>query len=125
MTALYRQGRQRDALKAYQDLRTRLNRELGIDPARELQQLHRQILRNDPDLLGTSSTVQDQGSPAVIVPRNVTVPRQIPPSIGHFTGRRLELEQLARPRLGSGNGGDWGCGHGKDIAGGPLGQADP
>jgi len=50
MTALYRSGRQGDALAAYQRAREVLRDELGIDPSPELQHLHEQILRQDPAL---------------------------------------------------------------------------
>jgi len=50
IVALYRTGRQMDALQAYHDMRTRLNREAGIDPGPDLQQLYQRILRNDPTL---------------------------------------------------------------------------
>jgi DNA-binding SARP family transcriptional activator len=50
MTALYRAGRQAEALKAYQDARRALVDDLGIDPSAELQELERAILRQDPGL---------------------------------------------------------------------------
>jgi WD40 repeat protein/DNA-binding SARP family transcriptional activator len=48
--ALYRSGRQADALAAYQRLRAVLAQELGIDPSRELQELHQKVLRQDGSL---------------------------------------------------------------------------
>ncbi len=48
--ALYRSGRQGDALNAYQRARRILADELGIDPSPELQRLQEQVLRQDPAL---------------------------------------------------------------------------
>jgi DNA-binding SARP family transcriptional activator len=50
MTALYRSGRQAEALDAYQDARRALVDELGIDPSSALQELERAILRQDAAL---------------------------------------------------------------------------
>jgi DNA-binding SARP family transcriptional activator len=50
MLALYRTGRQAEALEAYQDARRALVDELGIDPSPALQELERSILRQDPAL---------------------------------------------------------------------------
>jgi DNA-binding SARP family transcriptional activator len=50
MTALYRSGRQAEALDAYNDARRALVDELGIDPGAALQELERAILRQDPAL---------------------------------------------------------------------------
>jgi DNA-binding SARP family transcriptional activator/streptogramin lyase len=50
MLALYRCGRQADALAAYQDARRTLVDELGLEPRRELQELERQVLTHDPAL---------------------------------------------------------------------------
>lgn len=50
MLALYRSGRQADALQAYQDTRRALASELGLEPGKPLQQLERAILNHDPAL---------------------------------------------------------------------------
>jgi DNA-binding SARP family transcriptional activator len=50
MTALYRSGRQADALEVYRRVRSRLVDELGIEPSPTLQRLERAILRQDATL---------------------------------------------------------------------------
>ena len=50
MLALYRAGRQAEALDAYQQARRALVDELGIDPSPALQDLEKAILRQDPSL---------------------------------------------------------------------------
>ena len=50
MVALYRSGRQGDALHAYDDARQTLVDEFGVRPCRALQDLERAILRQDPSL---------------------------------------------------------------------------
>jgi DNA-binding SARP family transcriptional activator/pimeloyl-ACP methyl ester carboxylesterase len=50
MLALYRAGRQADALRAYRDLRAILADELAIEPGPALRDLHTRILRQDPAL---------------------------------------------------------------------------
>ncbi|TMM11168.1 MAG: hypothetical protein E6F98_11540 [Actinobacteria bacterium] len=50
MLALYRAGRQADALEIYRATRAALADELGLEPGRELRDLHQQILRQDPAL---------------------------------------------------------------------------
>src|SRR5215469_15474375 len=52
MLALYRAGRQADALRAYRELRGILVAELAIEPGPELRELHARILRQDPALAG-------------------------------------------------------------------------
>jgi predicted ATPase/DNA-binding SARP family transcriptional activator len=56
MIALYRSGRQADALRAYQRLRNRLVDDLGIEPSRELIELEAAVLRQDPSLEGRSAS---------------------------------------------------------------------
>jgi DNA-binding SARP family transcriptional activator len=50
MLALYRSGRQAEALQAYTNARETLIEELGIEPSQELQRLEQSILRHDPEL---------------------------------------------------------------------------
>ena len=55
MLALYRAGRQADALQAFKDTRSTLIDELGIEPSPALQRLERQILNQDPELAAPDS----------------------------------------------------------------------
>jgi ABC-type transport system substrate-binding protein/DNA-binding SARP family transcriptional activator/streptogramin lyase len=55
LVALYRSGRQTEALAVYQEFRRRLAEELGLEPGPKLRELERRILRQDPELLGKSS----------------------------------------------------------------------
>ncbi len=55
MVALYRAGRQSDALDAYQRARRRLSEELGLEPGPQLQEIERRILTHDPELAGPPS----------------------------------------------------------------------
>ena len=56
MLALYRAGRQAEALRAYQEARRALVEELGIEPSPVLQQLHASILRQESALQPEAST---------------------------------------------------------------------
>ena len=69
MIALYRSGRQAEALRAYTSLKGRLADELGIDPSRELQSLEEKILLGDQSLLVSESAALpgDGGPPALAV----------------------------------------------------------
>ncbi len=61
MLALYRSGRQAEALEAYQQARSTLVDELGIEPGRELRELQQAILNQDPALeLQTKPARQEQ-----------------------------------------------------------------
>jgi DNA-binding SARP family transcriptional activator/pimeloyl-ACP methyl ester carboxylesterase len=68
MLALYRAGRQADALRAYRELREILVAELAIEPGLELRDLHARILRQDPGLDGADRATT--GRPAAgAIPR--------------------------------------------------------
>jgi predicted ATPase/DNA-binding SARP family transcriptional activator len=65
MLALYRAGRQADALRAYQEARLMLVEELGLEPSLPLQRLERGILGHDPALempAGVSQAAPARGS---------------------------------------------------------------
>lgn len=79
--ALYRSGRMADALEHYHEFRRRLADQLGADPGPSLRDLHRQILESG------------QGSPAPTRERD-RAPRQLPPAVTSFTGRKAELAAL-------------------------------
>jgi DNA-binding SARP family transcriptional activator len=59
MIALYRLGRQAEALRAYQELRRVLGEELGLEPNPALRQLEGQILLQSPDLSGPEAVAAD------------------------------------------------------------------
>jgi len=89
MLALYRSGRQADALAAYRRLHRTLDEELGIYPSLELRDLEAAILRQDPALdAPTAAATMTQAAPAV------PVPAQLPPAVPAFAGRGPELARL-------------------------------
>ena len=61
MTALYRCGRQAEALAAYQAARRALVDELGVEPGRALRELHQAILEQDPALDAAGSAGAEAG----------------------------------------------------------------
>ncbi|GAA3431256.1 AfsR/SARP family transcriptional regulator [Kutzneria kofuensis] len=83
MLALYRTGRQAEALAHYEAVRGRLATELGADPGVELRQLHQRILTANP-VLAVPARPADQ-----------VVPRQLPAPPTGFAGRADELAALS------------------------------
>ena len=96
MLSLYRCGRQAEALAAYRHARDLLVAELGAEPGPSLQGLHQRILSADPALAMTEPAQPEQAQ------LRRSVPRELPPTVPGFTGRRAELEALTqlldRPR---------------------------
>jgi DNA-binding SARP family transcriptional activator/tetratricopeptide (TPR) repeat protein len=86
MVALYRCGRQAEALRWFEQTRQYLAGELGADPSPPLAALHQQILRADP-VLAAPSTPARPAAP---------VPRELPADVPAFTGRAAELTELDR-----------------------------
>lgn len=86
MLALYRSGRQADALRWFEQTRRHLASEMGVNPGSGLRTLHQQILRSDPALAAPAA-----GSRGLR-----TVPRLWPPAVPAFTGRAGELAELDR-----------------------------
>ncbi|WP_405447533.1 tetratricopeptide repeat protein [Streptomyces achromogenes] len=88
MLALYRSGRQAEALAVYADTRRLLAEELGVDPRPGLSDLQQRILRADPALAEPSAPVA--GPAAVPV-----VPGQLPATVPDFTGRASFVADLS------------------------------
>ncbi|MEU4524602.1 BTAD domain-containing putative transcriptional regulator [Amycolatopsis sp. NPDC024027] len=93
MLALYRSGRQAEALAHYRRVRLRLADELGADPGAALQRLQLRMLSAAPDI----DTLEEA---APVSPR--VLPRQLPAAPAAFVGRVRELAALGgmagRPR---------------------------
>lgn len=107
MLALYRCGRQAEALATYDGTRRILRDDLGVDPGPEIQKLHARILRSDPSLSQYSRPAQElrrPGPPRVSPPEPKSVPglHQLPMDIAEFVGREAELQQLHRSLSGLG-----------------------
>jgi tetratricopeptide (TPR) repeat protein/DNA-binding SARP family transcriptional activator len=107
MLALYRCGRQAEALGWFEQARQQLAEELGADPGPGLRALHQQILRADPSLAAPegagagpapsgATPVPGQLPPDVPGLRPVAVPRELPPDVSAFTGRSADLAELDR-----------------------------
>ncbi|MEU1593864.1 BTAD domain-containing putative transcriptional regulator [Streptomyces sp. NPDC005708] len=87
MLALYRSGRQAEALAVYADTRRLLADELGVDPRAGLKELQQRILRADPGLAEPSAPAAE---PAAAPVR----PAQLPATVPDFTGRAAFVTEL-------------------------------
>jgi predicted ATPase/DNA-binding SARP family transcriptional activator len=86
MIALYRCGRQSDALRVYQELRRTLADQLGIDPSPDLRKLEQAILEQSPDLLAAA---EPRPNPSPMAERG-----HLPMSRSSFVGREREMQAV-------------------------------
>ena len=124
LLALYRSGRQAEALDAYQETRAILVEELGIEPTRALRELHQAILNQDPalDLPVTEQPHHEAGRAVATLPVDETVVRDVrktvtavsvrlavaaegagrldPEALRRVTGRAFEMLEAAAGRHG-------------------------
>ncbi|AUS80753.1 AfsR family transcriptional regulator [Actinoalloteichus sp. AHMU CJ021] len=83
LIALYRAGRQAEALAGYEELRHRLREELGVDPSPPVAALHRAILRQDPALAAPSPPAPAAGTAA-----------PLPTALTTLVGREAAVAEL-------------------------------
>jgi DNA-binding SARP family transcriptional activator len=90
MIALYRSGRQADALAVYRDISKVLADELGLDPGASLRRAHQAILTGDQavDLSSEQELSRYRLGPEPLVPL------QLPVDLGAFAGREADLKAL-------------------------------
>jgi DNA-binding SARP family transcriptional activator len=84
MLALYRSGRQADALEAYRAIRSRLVDDLGLEPGQSLQDLEQAILRHDPGLQGAQA--EGREPPLAAPSRTVLVAPLTPDALDDLVG---------------------------------------
>ncbi|KOT92661.1 regulator [Streptomyces sp. NRRL F-5755] len=91
MLALYRSGRQAEALAVYADTRRLLADELGVDPCASLSDLQQRILRADTELDAPvmPPEARDPAEPVFVRPQ------QLPATVADFTGRAAFVRELS------------------------------
>jgi DNA-binding SARP family transcriptional activator len=111
MLALYRMGRQADALEAYRQARQVMRDELGLEPGAELRQLHQAILNGDPALAPPVQLAITAAPPAALgadepEDRSGRIPRQLPTRSAELIGRDRETQTLQEATLSAATA-DW------------------
>ncbi|WP_034262739.1 AfsR/SARP family transcriptional regulator [Actinospica robiniae] len=111
MLALYRTGRQSEALAVYQRVRALLSSEIGVEPGPALRNLHERILDADPSLehrgraapIAVTSAPAPTASAAPAAPskpdvhdEQYTAPAQLPAATADFSGREDDARLIAK-----------------------------
>lgn len=103
MLALYRCGRQAEALAAYQSARRVLVDQLAIEPSAPLRRLQEAILRQDPSLDLAASVAPPAGSAAEVsqlfrpgAREDRNAPHNLPAQVSSFVGRERQLREVSQ-----------------------------
>ena len=102
MLALYRSGRQAEALAAYQDVRRVLSEELGLEPGEALRDLESAILRQDESLSSRAGREAPSSTTPIATPRAPQVGelRPVTALVADVVGSRALAERLSADELG-------------------------
>lgn len=93
--ALYRAGRQTEALASYHELRELLRDELGLEPGPGLLTLHQAVLEHDPLLVTVPEESAGSTAAPARVPARSSTPAELPADTVAFTGRDEEVARLS------------------------------
>jgi DNA-binding SARP family transcriptional activator/DNA-binding XRE family transcriptional regulator len=104
MIALAGSGQQAAAVHAYEEMRFRLDRELGLYPGEELTEAHVRVLRQD---IPAGDRARARGGEPALTASAPVVPRQLPAAPRYLSGRQAELDALSSlldPEIGTASG---------------------
>ncbi|MEU5427144.1 BTAD domain-containing putative transcriptional regulator [Streptomyces olivoreticuli] len=104
MVALYRSGRQSEALGAFLDTQRHLDDELGVAPGPELQSLYERILHADPELAAPAPDADPAVTAAAAPPSVYLAPQLLPQPPTGFVARPEERRRLDEACAGDGAG---------------------
>src|SRR5699024_1013907 len=85
LTALHRCGRTAEALQHYEELRTGIAEELGVDPSAELRAIHTSILQGNIEQAQPTQSKLDV---------SIEIPQHLPVDLAEFSGRAAQLNEL-------------------------------
>jgi DNA-binding SARP family transcriptional activator len=92
MLALYRAGRRGEALESYQQVRSVLVDELGVEPSTQTRRMQQSLLSSDPELDNVLAPAAGAAAAASVA--TLSTPAQLPPDIADFAGRRSEAARI-------------------------------
>jgi DNA-binding SARP family transcriptional activator/predicted transcriptional regulator len=113
MLALHRSGRRSEALQVYNQLRSTLVEELGLEPSQQLRDVQQAVLAGDPHLglaqeaaIVTSAPTPDPRPAHRATPHETVQPAQLPPDPGPLVGQDDLLDTAVRTVRKHGGGRD-------------------